>query len=49
MIPGSPGPHGGGQGGQLTHQCPRHEHYPVPTETSLVEILDEQERPCFPG
>jgi phenylacetate-CoA ligase len=35
--------------GYIATQCPRYEHYHVPSETILVEILDDQGRPCAPG
>jgi phenylacetate-CoA ligase len=35
--------------GYIATQCPRYEHYHVSSETVLVEILDEQGRPCAPG
>ena len=35
--------------GYIAMQCPRHEHYHVQSETVLVEVLDEQGRPCAPG
>jgi phenylacetate-CoA ligase len=35
--------------GYIAAQCPCQEHYHVPSETVLVEILDEQGRPCVPG
>jgi phenylacetate-CoA ligase len=35
--------------GYIAAQCPRYEHYHVPSETIPVEILDEQGRPCAPG
>jgi phenylacetate-CoA ligase len=35
--------------GYIAMQCPLHEHYHVPSETVLVEILDEQGHPCAPG
>ncbi|MGH8670719.1 MAG: phenylacetate--CoA ligase family protein, partial [Burkholderiales bacterium] len=35
--------------GYIALQCPRHEHYHVQSENVLVEILDEQGRPCTPG
>jgi phenylacetate-CoA ligase len=35
--------------GYIATQCPRYEHYHVQSETVLVEILDEQGRPCAPG
>ena len=35
--------------GYLALQCPLHEHYHVPSEVVLVELLDETGRPCRPG
>ena len=35
--------------GYLALQCPRHEHYHVQSENALMEILDEQGRPCREG
>jgi phenylacetate-CoA ligase len=35
--------------GYIAMQCPRQEHYHVQSETVLVEVLDEQGRPCTPG
>ena len=35
--------------GYIATQCPRYEHYHVPSETVLVEVLDERGRPCVPG
>jgi phenylacetate-CoA ligase len=35
--------------GYIAVQCPEHEHYHVQSESVLVEILDEQGRPCLPG
>jgi phenylacetate-CoA ligase len=35
--------------GYIAMQCPSYEHYHVPSETILVEILDEQGRPCAAG
>ena len=35
--------------GYIALQCPSHEHYHVQSEGVLVEILDEQGRPCAPG
>jgi phenylacetate-CoA ligase len=35
--------------GYIAAQCPHYEHYHVPSETVLVEVLDEQGRPCAPG
>jgi len=38
-----------GEVGYVALQCPEHEHYHVQSENVLVEILDEQNRPCSPG
>jgi phenylacetate-CoA ligase len=35
--------------GYLALECPDHAHYHVQAETVLVEILDEQDRPCAAG
>ncbi|HVL37160.1 MAG TPA: hypothetical protein VM489_15930 [Burkholderiales bacterium] len=35
--------------GYIALQCPEREHYHVQSESVLVEILDEQDRPCRPG
>jgi phenylacetate-CoA ligase len=35
--------------GYIAVQCPQYEHYHVPSETVLVEILGEDGRPCAPG
>jgi phenylacetate-CoA ligase len=35
--------------GYITLQCPEHEHYHVQAENLLVEILDDEGRPCAPG
>jgi phenylacetate-CoA ligase len=35
--------------GYIALQCPRGEHYHVQSEHLLVEVLDEQGRPCGPG
>jgi phenylacetate-CoA ligase len=35
--------------GYIALQCPRHGHYHVQSENVLVEVLDEQGRPCGPG
>ena len=37
------------EAGYLALQCPDHEHYHVQSEGVLIEVLDEQERPCGPG
>src|SRR3546814_13116510 len=33
----------------LALQCPEHEHYHVQSEAVLLEVLDEEDRPCRPG
>lgn len=35
--------------GYIALQCPKHEHYHVQSESVLVEVLDENNRPCKPG
>ncbi|MGD9648465.1 MAG: phenylacetate--CoA ligase family protein [Pirellulales bacterium] len=35
--------------GYLALQCPKHEHYHIQSESVLVEILDDDGRPCEPG
>lgn len=35
--------------GYIALQCPLHEHYHVQSECVLLEILDDQGRPCAPG
>jgi len=35
--------------GYLAMQCPKHEHYHVQSEGVLVEVLDENNKPCSPG
>lgn len=35
--------------GAIAHQCPDHDHYHVQSENVLVEILDDEGRPCEPG
>jgi len=35
--------------GYMALQCPKHEHYHVQSENVLLEILDENDRPCGPG
>jgi phenylacetate-CoA ligase len=35
--------------GHVALQCPEHEHYHVAAEDALVEVIDEQGRPCAPG
>ncbi len=37
------------EAGYLALQCPDYEHYHVPAETILLEILDAEGRPCAPG
>lgn len=36
------------EAGYLALQCPDHDHYHVQSENVLMEILDEQNRPCAP-
>ncbi len=35
--------------GVLALQCPQNEHYHVQAESVIVEVLDDQNRPCQPG
>jgi len=35
--------------GYIALQCPEHEHFHVQSEDLLVEILDDEGRPCAPG
>jgi phenylacetate-CoA ligase len=35
--------------GYIALQCPQHEHYHVQSEGMLVEVVDEQGRPCAAG
>ena len=35
--------------GYIALQCPESKHYHVPAESLLVEVLDEDDRPCRPG
>ncbi len=35
--------------GYIALQCPRHARYHVQSESVLVEILDDSDRPCAPG
>ena len=35
--------------GYLALQCPEHEHYHVQSEGVLLEVLDDDGRPCAPG
>jgi phenylacetate-CoA ligase len=35
--------------GHIALQCPLHEHYHVQSESVLVEVVDDQGRPCQPG
>lgn len=37
------------EAGYVALQCPKHEHYHVQSESVLVEILDDDDRPCKPG
>ena len=35
--------------GYIALQCPDHEHYHVQAESTLVEVLNDQGKPCGPG
>jgi phenylacetate-CoA ligase len=35
--------------GYIALQCPEHEHYHLQSEHLLVEVLDDQGKPCAPG
>lgn len=35
--------------GYIALQCPKHAHYHIQSEVTLVEILDAQGQPCAPG
>lgn len=35
--------------GYIALQCPEHEHYHLQSEHLLIEILDDEGRPCTPG
>lgn len=35
--------------GYMALQCPEHEHYHVQAENVLLEVLDDEYRPCAPG
>lgn len=35
--------------GYIALQCPKHDHYHIQSETTLVEILNEKNQPCKPG
>jgi phenylacetate-CoA ligase len=37
------------EAGFIALQCPRYEHYHVQSESALVEVLDDEGRPCAPG
>jgi phenylacetate-CoA ligase len=37
------------EAGYLALQCPEHEHYHLQSESSLVEILNDENKPCMPG
>lgn len=37
------------EAGYLALQCPQHEHYHAQSENILLEILDENDRPCAAG
>lgn len=35
--------------GYIALQCPEHGHYHIQSEATLVEVLDDEGRPCAPG
>jgi phenylacetate-CoA ligase len=35
--------------GYLALQCPDHQHYHIQSERVLIEVLDDDDRPCAPG
>lgn len=35
--------------GYIALQCPEHEHYHIQSENVLVEVLNDENRPCAPG
>lgn len=35
--------------GYIALECPQHEHYHIQSENVLVEVLDDEGRPCRPG
>lgn len=37
------------EAGYIALQCPQHEHYHVMAENLLVEVLDDEGKPCEPG
>ena len=37
------------EAGYLALQCPEHDHYHVQAEGGLLEVLDDEGRPCRPG
>ena len=37
------------EAGYIALQCPEHDHYHAQSENLIVEILDDQGRPCAPG
>lgn len=37
------------EAGYFAIQCPKHDHYHIVSDTTRVEILDDNNRPCQPG
>ncbi|MGH1485284.1 MAG: phenylacetate--CoA ligase family protein [Cellvibrionaceae bacterium] len=37
------------EAGYIALQCPKHNHYHIQAETTIVEILNDQDQPCQPG
>ena len=37
------------EAGTIALQCPAYEHYHVQAETTLVEVIDDEGKPCAPG
>ncbi len=41
--------YGANEAGTIALQCPAHEHYHVQAEATLVEVIDDEGKPCAPG
>ena len=41
--------YGAVESGTIALQCPQHEHYHSQAEVALVEVLDDEGKPCEPG
>lgn len=41
--------YGANEAGTIALQCPTHEHYHVQAEATLVEVIDDEGKPCAPG